>query len=370
MAIYYCFYDFKTEDVHVAQWKEVFPDVTDNPRRYHKYLKDDDKKILYPNAFSETKAEEGETLDLQAVVDKVQPGGTIKFDTDVNVAAPIKIEKNMVINLNGHTITDAAPTKPETTTDTPANGETIAAASTADHLITVGYGATVTITGNGTLRCTAKEKACICNNGNLVINGGTFLKDKGDGSYYVLLNHGMITVNGGVFMSRNEKSSLVDNGYYNYGSGKPDSGYVEGVNMPHPTLEINNGTFDGGLNSIKIDDGGVCIIHNGEFINQTQGVVMNWNKCTIYGGNFDGSKATVGVISNGWCDPANDIGDLKIFGGMFVGDCGLNDGSDKPKAIAGFQIYGGTFTNDVFKQFIAPGYEASQGATYTVSKIQ
>ena len=74
---------------------------------------------------------------------------------------------------------------------------------------------------------------------------------------------------------------MVENGYQNYGTE-----YKEGVNSAAPTLTITGGLFDGGLNTIKNDDGGVLDISGGTFKNVTQYALMNWNEASISGGTF------------------------------------------------------------------------------------
>lgn len=84
----------------------------------------------------------------------------------------------------------------------------------------------------------------------------------GGNSYYTLLNHGVMTVQEDVTVNnKGGYSSLFDNGYYSWKS-------KDGID--NPTLTIEGGKFNGGLNTIKNDDDAILNIAGGEFINYTQ----------------------------------------------------------------------------------------------------
>ena len=52
-------------------------------------------------------------------------------------------------------------------------------------------------------------------------------------------------------------------------------------------MTLEGGTFSGGLNTIKNDDGATLVIKDGEFKNIAQHAVFNVNVATIEGGTFD-----------------------------------------------------------------------------------
>lgn len=211
----------------------------------------------------------------------------------------VKSGSNITIDLNGHNLT---------TTNIDA--------------ITVELGATVTIKGDGVVEARGgTNNASLYNNGKTTIEGGTFLKDESKGSYYAILNHGDLTINGGIVKLVNfTTSSLIDNGYYDYGkSTSAKTGYVAGTNMASPTLTINAGEFNGGLNTIKNDDGGILAINGGHFLNNIQFAVMNWNDATINDGVFEvpsGDEKTT-VFNGTYGVDSKDIGSLKVNGGTF-----------------------------------------------------
>lgn len=235
---------------------------------------------------------------------------TLASDETENLV--VKSGSNITIDLNGHNLT---------TTNIDA--------------ITVELGATVTIKGDGVVEARGgTNNASLYNNGKTTIEGGTFLKDESKGSYYAILNHGDLTINGGIVKLVNfTTSSLIDNGYYDYGkSTSAKTGYVAGTNMVSPTLTINAGEFNGGLNTIKNDDGGILAINGGHFLNNIQFAVMNWNDATINNGVFEvpsGDEKTT-VFNGTYGIDSKDIGSLKVNGGTFKAE---------------YFLTGNTFTN-------------------------
>lgn len=151
----------------------------------------------------------------------------------------ISATKEVIINLNGHKITNKS-------------GDTF----------TVNKDSKLTINGNGTVDNVSHGKTCIYNNGTVILNDGTYIRSKENGqnsessggnSYYNILNHGEMTINPNVEISQNgHYSSMIANGYYDYTNTNPRNGYVSGTNHQNPSLIINGGTFAGGLNTIKM----------------------------------------------------------------------------------------------------------------------
>lgn len=137
-------------------------------------------------------------------------------------------------------------------------------------------------------------------------------------------------------------SSLVANGYYNGTTYDNDKGEEK------PTLTINNGTFSGGLNTIKNDDRAELTINNGTFKNFYQATVQNHNIATINGGTYKAAsdasstgKETYGVYNCG-CGANIDLGTLTVTGGIFEGaDYAIADVSSQPAAV---NISGGSFS--------------------------
>ncbi len=230
------------------------------------------------------------------------------FTADVVIPAG----KTVTIDLNGFKLTNVS-------------GDTI----------TVQKGATLIINGSGTVDNVTNAKAAIYNNGTVTLNGGKYTRSAeaanttesgGGNSYYNILNHGDMTINAGVEVtSTGHFSSLIDNGYYGYSSTDPRVGYVEGTGKADPTLTINGGTFSGGINTIKNDDGAQMTINGGKYTNYTRACVQNHNVLTITAGEFDGSSLTVpaegvaSVVINCGCGVGTDKGQLTIEGGTYTG---------------------------------------------------
>ena len=282
----------------------------------------------------------GETTypTLQEAINAATDGETITVKLLANITEDITIpmRKMVTLNLNGNTLTNNS-------SDT----------------ITVANGAELTIEGAGTVDNVTHGKAAIFNNGFAVLNGGTYDRSaeagtsasvSGKNSYYTIVNHGTMTINeaakvqtAGGNTEKGKYSSLVENGYYNYSSKEPGSGYVEGTNQEKPTLTINGGTFLGGLNTIKNDDGGMITIEDGNFSNFYQALVQNHNIATIEGGTFtaaEGSGQTTYGVYNCGCAANYDIGTLTISGGTFTADYALGEVSTQA---ANITISGGIF---------------------------
>ena len=229
--------------------------------------------------------------------------------------------------------------------------------------ITVAKNANLTIEGDGTVDNKTHAKAAIFNNGTAILNGGTYdrtlengkTKDEsGNNSFYTIINHGTMTINAGVTVQTangsnklGRFSSLVENGYYSYNSENERLGYVNVTNSEKPTLTINGGSFLGGLNTIKNDDGAELTINNGTFSNFYQAVVQNHNIATINDGEFtaaaDGAE-TYGVDNCG-CAATYDKGTLTIKGGTFTAS--KYAVYDRSAIEAAVKIENGTFSGGV-----------------------
>lgn len=258
---------------------------------------------------------------------------TIKLAADITGDVVVPEGVNITIDLNGKKITNSV-------------GHTIM------------NNGTLTIEGEGTVDNTTHGKAALYNKGTVTLNGGTFDRTQengqsdsssGDNSYYTIKNVGNMTINEGVNVltakgngELGRFSSLVANGYYNGTTYDNDKGEEK------PTLTINNGTFSGGLNTIKNDDRAELTINNGTFKNFYQATVQNHNIATINGGTYKAAsdasstgKETYGVYNCG-CGANIDLGTLTVTGGIFEGaDYAIADVSSQPAVV---NISGGSFS--------------------------
>jgi len=180
-------------------------------------------------------------------------GGIYTLSNDMEGDFVVSATTPVTVKLNGHKITNKA-------SDT----------------FTVNHGSSLTIEGEGIVDNVTHARACIYNNGKVLLNGGTYTRslengqsdtNAGGNSYYNILNHGEMTINQSVSVSQSGKfSSMIASGYYDYSNTNPRNGHVEGTNAAAPKLTINGGTFSGGLNTIKNDDGATLEIKNGTFV--------------------------------------------------------------------------------------------------------
>lgn len=258
---------------------------------------------------------------------------TIKLAANITGEVVVPEGANITIDLNGKKITNSV-------------GHTIM------------NNGTLTIEGEGTVDNITHGKAALYNKGTATLNGGAFDRTKENGkddktpdgnSYYTIKNVGNMTINEGVNVrtanGNNQLgrfSSLVSNGYFDADDFKNNKG------VDSPTLTINNGTFSGGLNTIKNDDRAELTINNGTFKNFYQATVQNHNIATINGGTYKAArdasstgKETYGVYNCG-CDANIDRGTLTVTGGIFEGaDYAIADVSSQPAAV---NISGGSFS--------------------------
>ena len=299
----------------------------------------------------------GTFSDLAGAVRYADDGATIKLLKDTADDITIPAGKTITIDLNGKKITNKSA-------DT----------------ITVEKGAALTINGTGTVDNVTHGKAAIYNKGAVTLNGGTFERsaeagkdsnNNGGNSYYTILNHGEMTVGEGVTVNnKGHHSSLFSNGYYSYKT-------KDGVEKP--TLTINGGMFDGGLNTIKNDDDGILTINNGTFKNYTQAAFQNHGTATVLNGSF--IAESVYSIDNCGCDATHDPGKLTVSGGTFKGtlyvhseysDVAITGGSFTGSIVktgGKLSITGGTFNTNPKDYVPAAGYTvAKKGDVYTVAK--
>ena len=223
---------------------------------------------------------------------------TYKLTKDLTQSLTVANGVNATLDLNGQKLTNTAD----------------------KHTITVENGGTLTITDSsstkGTIDNVSHQKAAIFNNGSVTINGGVNITRSAEtgtatNTYYNIVNHGTMTIEDASVSQTGGYSSLIENGYYNYSSE-----HASGTNEANPTLTINGGSFSGGKNTVKNDEGGNLNIDNGTFSNTTQCAVMNWNTATINGGTFTDNAYS--VVYNGSYNK-NAVGKLTVNGGNYSG---------------------------------------------------
>lgn len=289
----------------------------------------------------------------------------------------------------GHYVAQVGSTKYETLADAirlAAKGKTIQLLTDTTENITIAANKQITLDLNGhTINGgTGTAKAAILNKGTVTITDtsagktGTIKRDDqgvaGETSYYVIDNNGTMTIDqANVFNNSGSKgSSLIRNG---------------GVDATS-SLTINGGTFEQqNFIAVKNDSNGELTI-NGGTLTSKQSVVQNWNKAKILGGNLTGGYL--------WTDSWTETGTVgeTIIGGdaQFTGTIYMDVTSPNPSTLkieggsldvaswrvtpaaaavdATIAVSGGTFTAAVPENYCAAGYAPTANAdgTYGVER--
>ena len=277
-----------------------------------------------------------EYATLTEAVDAAQNGETITMLGDATESIEIAADKNITLDLNGKTLTNAAD----------------------KHTIENNGTLTINDSSNdktGTVDNVIHARGALVNHEGAVatLNGGKFHRsleagnspdNNGGNSWYTILNQGTMTINDG---------ATVENGGCYSANIRTDS-----------ELTVNGGTFKGGINTIKVDENGELTINDGNFSNENATCIFNWNKTTINGGTFTRPNIANTSVCNGFWDPTSAVGELTITGGTFNGVVG--NYADYPGGI--ITISGGTFTTDVSKYATANRtVMKNSDGTYTVS---
>ena len=257
----------------------------------------------------------------------VSDGGTIKLSGGLGADEVINADKQFTLDMNNAVIVDNEKT--------PVN---------------VGVNGALTLTGNGSVECNKHGKPAINNNGNLIIENGSYTRsvDEKNNSYYTMVNHGNIVINDGIFQAPRIVSSMIDNGYYDY-----NTDYKAGEMAEYPELTINDGTFINAFYVIKNDDNGKLYINGGNFYGT---IFNNGYEMIVRGGNFKVTDGTYNIGMRKLNDVMNS-GKLLIEGGTFYSNGEVNfkhnGGGEEPDVV----VKGGKFSAVVPEKYIAEGYE-------------
>lgn len=257
----------------------------------------------------------------------VSDGGTIKLSGGLGADEVINADKQFTLDMNNAVIVDNEKTP-----------------------INVGVNGALTLTGNGSVECNKHGKPAINNNGNLIIENGSYTRsvDEKNNSYYTMVNHGSIVINDGIFQAPRIVSSMIDNGYYDY-----NTDYKAGEMAEYPELTINGGTFINAFYVIKNDDNGKLYINDGNFYGT---IFNNGYEMIVRGGNFKVTDGTYNIGMRKLNDVMNS-GKLLIEGGTFYSNGEVNfkhnGGGEEPDVV----VKGGKFSAVVPEKYIAEGYE-------------
>lgn len=266
---------------------------------------------------------------LSAAVEAVETNGTatITLLKDATEDITISANKKVTLNLNGKKLTNSS-----------------------NDTITVANGAELTIEGTGTVDNVTHAKAALVNYGTAVLKGGTYTRSKedadnnkgsaGKNSFYTILNDkgGNMTIQNGVEVTNvGHFSSMIRNG-------------GDGQSQAVSKLQINGGTFSGGINTVKNDEYGELTITGGSFSNTSQFVIMNWHKAILSGGTYETNEGAEAVLFTARYLEKRAIGELTVTGGTYkCADnqkllCDRYNNQEEYKGTA--NITGGEFTSN------------------------
>ena len=277
---------------------------------------------LYPEA-ERTEAVVEPDQTIQSLIDSMDSGARIILSQDIAENLTIPNGKIINLDLNGYKITNRLEL------DT----------------IRVELGGTLNLYGSGTIDNTTKNKAPIFNNGSCIIKDTTITKSIEE--YYNILNHGRMVLGTGVtcILGANALSSNVVNGYYDYTSTNERLGHVLNTNLTNPSIIINGGSYIGGQNVLKNDDGGIATINNGEFIHTKESdgaALFNVNQLSVK--YCVASSTHLYAIYNRKYNDTTDVGNTIIENGKFTGSVSNTNGT--------LAIKGGEFTADVSEYMV------------------
>ena len=218
-----------------------------------------------------------------------------------NVTESITISKNVTIDLNGFKLTNEA----SKATIVVESGKLIVNDSSTN--------GEVIQNGKGSYKAALFVKP----GAKAELNGG-FFNSTDDNAWYTLKNCGELTINDGVKVYNNsDSSSVIANGYFNYGdynnvNGTTGGSYPKDVSVAEMT--INGGAYTGKC-YVKNDDYGLMTVNGGEFtISAIKGAAL-MNAGTMVIGSADGTGVPVfkGTNSNAvvlnFDDPSNKVAD-------------------------------------------------------------
>ena len=262
--------------------------------------------IIYPSELEEE-------LELAATF-----GGTVKLTAPVTLTAPLNVTANMVIDLNGHTISGA-----------------FAKADNAENAM-IQNNANLTIVGGTIKNETYNGDAAILNNGNLILDGATITgAPLADGGYsaYAVISSGKLTINKGTVVTADRGClKLSGAGETVINGGTFTNNDIGSRDLTSHVVDVE----DGGTHKLTINGGTFKHLHT-----STSGGVVICNRTTgtvyVNGGSFSGGNYYV------W-DNLADYG----YGGTF-------------------SVKGGTYSEKPADNYLADGYKAVQnGSNFVV----
>lgn len=306
----------------------------------------------------ETKPTAGDVYDKLPAADE---NGVITLDKDVVLSTSEDIEENVVLDLNGHSITASD--------SWPSDG-------IHDYLIGVKRGAKLTITDSQTggkidatnpkanglivaVKLTVKNEESRGDTAALIVNGGTITGTEyaisGNGTRHntsIIINGGNITATEGTGIFNPQEGTLTVNG----GS---ITGVDSAIELRSGTLNITGGSFTASASEYKPTPNSSGTTVTGAAVAISQHTTKLPISVNISGGTFSGAYAfaQTDIQNNG---STNNVKITGISNGIFKG----NVASDN---CTGF-ITGGTFkvTDEEFADCLAPGLDVDDSGKVVV----
>ena len=300
-------------------------------------------------------------LAVEAIANSPSKTGTIVMVQNYTTACAVEIPEdvNVTLDLAGHTLTGGPSASNRsvyaienygtfTLEDSVGNGE-IRARGISNEVNGV-----MTIDGAKVVEIDANGGAAVWNEGNLVINDGTFsttyvgsASETGGPACLSNQTTGTAQINGGLFQSVNNRAYAV----MNYGTMVVDNATVDGT---HGGISCDTGslTINGGSYTAK-NYYGLWITNNG-----------NVTDVTVNGGSFKGGSQGKNAIRASVDDGKQDVSDatIRITGGKFEGYSGNAAAVAVNKSGSahswGMNITGGVFSTKPDASYVADGYEA------------
>ena len=240
--------------------------------------------------------------------------------------------------------------------DAAQDGETVTLLADATEDATVAAGKNITLNlGGKTLTNTNAGKATltIAKGATATVKNGSIV---GGTSYYTIQNNGTATFEDVTATAGNTGSSMIDN----WG-----------------TMTITSGTYTGGLNVVKSEEGSELIITGGTFTRETAprwgitGTVLVYGTTTITGGTFNEKSTSTNarVVVTGKVAGYDSVTYIK--GGTFNGN-GNNvlHHLSPAQADDSFKVSGGTFNKSIPDYYCSDGFipKSNGDGTYSVKE--
>ena len=277
---------------------------------------------------------------------------TILLLNDVTESITIAGGTTIVLDLNGHTITNTADQHTITNNGT----LTVQDSSTSQ---------------SGTVDNVTHAKGALVNYGTATLKGGTFTRSKeastspsnsGGNSWYVIDNQGTMTIDG---------ATVTNNGYF--------SSLIRNLGQSAETpakLTVSDGLLQNKFITLKNDDYSEMTIKGGKITSDDQ-AIQNWGNANISGGTLEGSVITWSYKDHASettiSDDAQITGDVvavnydnsesnptvNIKGGTVIGRLrkGLYSGGivdqNPDAATSEIKVTGGSFSESVNENYLA-----------------